>query len=48
MHRNWLYARIRNGTIPAVRHTVIGSYLIPDDADLLALLRAERERCFYR
>jgi DNA invertase Pin-like site-specific DNA recombinase len=48
VHRNWLYARIRRGQIPATRHSVLGHYLIPDDPDLLARLRAQRDRCGYR
>jgi hypothetical protein len=48
VHRNWLYARIRTGRIPAVRHPVLGQYLIPDDPGLLQTLRAQRERCGYR
>jgi hypothetical protein len=48
VHRNWLYARIRNGTLPATRHPATGHDLIPDDPDLLARLRAQRERCCYR
>jgi DNA invertase Pin-like site-specific DNA recombinase len=48
VHRNWLYARIRRGQLPATRHPVIGHYLIPDDPDLLARLRAQRDRCGYR
>jgi hypothetical protein len=48
VHRNWLYARIRRGTLPATRHAVLGHYLIPDDSELLASLRAQRERCCYR
>jgi DNA invertase Pin-like site-specific DNA recombinase len=48
VHRNWLYARIRNGLIPARRHPVIGQYLIPDNPDLLQTLTAQRERCGYR
>jgi DNA invertase Pin-like site-specific DNA recombinase len=48
VHRNWLYTRIRNGSLPANRHPVIGHYLIPDTPDLLATLRAQRERCCYR
>jgi DNA invertase Pin-like site-specific DNA recombinase len=47
VHRNWLYTRIRNGTIPATRHPVVGHYLIPDDPTLLATLRAQRARCCY-
>jgi hypothetical protein len=48
VHRNWLYTRIRNGSLAANRHPVIGHYLIPDTPDLLATLRAQRERCCYR
>jgi hypothetical protein len=48
VHRNWLYTRIRNGTLPATRHAVVGHYLIPDDPELLANLRAQRDRCCYR
>ena len=48
VHRNWLYTRIRNGTLSATRHPATGHYLIPDDPDLLARLRAQRERCCYR
>lgn len=48
VHRNWLYARIRKGTLPATRHPVIGHYLISDDPELLANLRAQRARCCYR
>ena len=48
VHRNWLYARIRNGVIPAVRHPVVGQFLIPDDPTLLQVLTAHRERCAYR
>jgi hypothetical protein len=48
VHRNWLYTRIRNGTLPATRHAVIGHYLIPDAPELLAQLRAQRNRCCYR
>jgi hypothetical protein len=47
VHRNWLYARIRKGTLPATRHAVIGHYLIPDEPELLASLRAQRARCCY-
>ena len=36
--RDWLYARIKDGTLPATRHPVIGHYLIPDDPDLLPRL----------
>jgi hypothetical protein len=48
VHRNWLYTRIRNGTLPATRHPVIGQDLIPDQPELLAKLKAQRERCIYR
>ena len=48
VHRNWLYTRIRNGTLPATRHSVVGHYLIPDDPALLTTLRAQRDRCCYR
>lgn len=47
VHRNWLYTRIRKGTLPATRHPIIGNYLIPDEPELLATLRAQRERCCY-
>ena len=40
--RNWLYARIHAGSIPATRHPVIGHYLIPDDPAVLEHLRAQR------
>jgi DNA invertase Pin-like site-specific DNA recombinase len=48
VHRNWLYARIRRRQIPTTRHPVLGHYLVPDDPDLLARLRAQRDRCGYR
>ena len=48
VHRNWLYTRIRNRTLPATRHPVLGHYLIPDEPALLATLRAQRDRCCYR
>jgi hypothetical protein len=38
--RNWRYARIHAGLIPATRHPVVGPYLIPDDPPLLEQLRA--------
>jgi len=38
--RDWLYARIKDGTLPATRHPVIGHSLIPDDPGLLAQLQA--------
>jgi DNA invertase Pin-like site-specific DNA recombinase len=40
--RNWLYARIKAGTLPASRHPIIGHYLIPDDPAVLAQLQAQR------
>ncbi len=48
VHRNWLYSRIRKGTLPATRHPVTHHYLIPDDPDILTRLRSQRERCCYR
>ena len=39
VRRTWLYARIVDGTIPAVRHPVTGHYLIPDDPLLIDTLR---------
>jgi hypothetical protein len=48
VHRNRLYARIRKGRIPAMRHPVIGHHLVPDDPDLFQGLIAQRERCGYR
>jgi hypothetical protein len=39
VRRTWLYARIVDGTIPAVRHPATGHYLIPDDALLIDTLR---------
>jgi DNA invertase Pin-like site-specific DNA recombinase len=47
VHRNWLYTRIRNGTLPATRHPVLGHYLIPDTPEIMTTLRAQRERCCY-
>ena len=38
--RDWLYARIKDGTLPATRHPVSGHYLIPDDPAVLAQLKA--------
>jgi hypothetical protein len=40
--RDWLYARIRAGLVPAQRHPVIGYYLIPDDPALFRRLAAQR------
>lgn len=48
VHRNWLYTRIRQGALPAKRHPVVGHYLIPAEPEVLATLRAQRERCCYR
>jgi DNA invertase Pin-like site-specific DNA recombinase len=38
--RNWIYNRILSGLIPAEHHPITGHYLIPDDAELVARLRA--------
>ena len=40
--RNWLYARIKTGLVPATRHPLIGHYLIPADPALLDRLRQQR------
>jgi hypothetical protein len=48
VHRNWLYTRIHKGTLPATRHSVTGHYLIADEPEVLATLRAQRDRCCYR
>jgi DNA invertase Pin-like site-specific DNA recombinase len=48
VHRNWLYTRIRHGSLPATRHPVLGHYLIPDTPEIMTALRAQRERCCYR
>jgi DNA invertase Pin-like site-specific DNA recombinase len=45
VHRNWLYTRIRNGSLPATRHPVLGHDLIPDTPEIITTLRAQRERC---
>ena len=42
VHRNWLYTRIRNRTLPATRHAVLGHYLIPDTPEVMTTLRAQR------
>jgi DNA invertase Pin-like site-specific DNA recombinase len=42
VRRTWLYDRVRAGALPATRHPVTGHYLIRDDPDLLAALRAAR------
>lgn len=42
VRRTWLYDRIRAGVLPATRHPVTGHYLIRDDPELLATLRAAR------
>ena len=39
--RNWLYRRLYRGTLTATRHPTTGHYLIPDEPELLARLRAE-------
>lgn len=41
--RNWLYARIHSGRLPATRHPLIGHYLIPGDPALLQRLQAEAQ-----
>ena len=41
--RDWLYARIRAGLLPAFRHPAIGYYLIPDVPELLSQLRVARQ-----
>jgi hypothetical protein len=46
--RNWLYARIHAGLIPATRHPIIGHYLIADAPTLLEHLRAQRPPCRQR
>jgi DNA invertase Pin-like site-specific DNA recombinase len=38
--RRWLDARIAAGTLPASQHPLTGHYLIADDPDLIARLRA--------
>ena len=48
VHRNWLYTRIHKGTRPSTRHSVTGHYLIADEPEILAALRAQRDRCCYR
>ena len=48
VHRNWLYTRIHKGTLSATRHSVTGHYLIADEPEILATLRAQRDRCCYR
>jgi DNA invertase Pin-like site-specific DNA recombinase len=48
VHRNWLYTRIRHGSLPANRHPVTGHYLIADAPEVLATLHAQRDRCCYR
>ena len=39
--RDWLYARIHAGILPAQRHPVIGQYLIPDDPAVFKQLAAQ-------
>ncbi len=41
--RDWLYRRIYAGTVPVTRHPLTRHYLIPNDASLLARLRAEAQ-----
>ena len=43
--RNWLYARIKAGSLPATRHPVIGYYLIPDEPAMFRQLVAQRPVC---
>ncbi len=38
--RDWLYGRIKDGTLPASRHPVSGHYLIHDHPALLTQLQA--------
>ncbi len=38
---DWLYRRVRAGTVPAQRHPVSRHYLIADDPALVARLAAE-------
>jgi len=38
--RNWLYAKIHEGTLPTHRHPVIGHYLVPDDPAVFQWLAA--------
>jgi hypothetical protein len=40
--RDWLYARIQAGTLPATKHPLVGHYLIPDDPAALDRLRQLR------
>jgi hypothetical protein len=39
--RNWLYAKIQAGSLPAHRHPVSGQYLIPDDPEIFKRLAAQ-------
>jgi len=39
--RNWLYAKIQQGLLPAHRHPVIGQYLIRDDPEVVKRLAAQ-------
>jgi hypothetical protein len=39
IRRTWLYARVVDGTVPAVRHPLTGHYLIPDDPRVIDNLR---------
>lgn len=42
--RNWLYKRIKQGSVPASRHRATGHYLIADDPELIARLMAQAPR----
>ena len=42
--RNWVYARIRNETLPARRDPLTGYFLITDSPNLLANLATQHER----
>ncbi|HEU5424648.1 MAG TPA: recombinase family protein [Nitrolancea sp.] len=46
--RDWLYRRLYRGTLAASRHPTTGHYLIPDDPQLLARLRAAVARNSHR
>jgi hypothetical protein len=41
VERNWLSAKIQEGTVPARRHPVIGQYLIPADPEVFQQLVAQ-------
>ncbi len=42
--RNWLYKRIKKGSVSASRHPATGHYLIADDPELIARLMAQAPR----